>query len=829
MKFYTNVVQYGNQILYTGVSNGTPVSFRKDFHPQLFIKSQKNSKYKSMYGVNLEPIDFSDINDAKDYVKQYSEIENFEIFGNTNYAYQYISREFPDEVDYTLKDIKIYTIDIETTADNGFPDALNPIEEIILISLQNYHTKEIHSFGCRDFTPTRPNHNYIQCANETQLLTRFVDFISSLDLNVLTGWNIEIFDIPYIINRYKKLIGEKSVRRLSPWGIIKERSFEKFGKQTITFEIVGIAILDYLELYKKFTYSVQESYKLNYIAKVELGEEKVEYDEYESFREFYRNNWPKFVEYNVVDIELVDKLEQKMKLIELIITMAYDAKCNYNDVFSAVRIWDCTLYNHCLKKNIIVHQKAQANFRNIVGAYVQEPIPGMYDWVISFDATSLYPSIIMQYNMSPETLFENDQKDVTVGSLLKSENDLSDLYQKNLCMAANGFMYTKEKQGIFPEIVQKLFDDRQRYKKKMLEVQQKYEETHDEKYKADISKFNNFQMARKIQLNSLFGAMANEWFRFYDDRIAEGITITGQYIIQEVGREINQYLNKICETEGYNYSFYSDTDSCYVSLKPLVDKFFKKKSKEEIVALLDKVCEDKIVKVINKACKRLFDYTNGFEEKIFFKRESISDKGIWVAKKRYALNVFNNEGVQYAEPKLKVMGLEIVRSSTPEPARNILKESVKLILTQTEAMLQSYIATMEEEFHKLKAKEIAFPRGVNGVNKYTDNNNIYSSGTPMHVRGSLLYNHYLKVHSIEKKYEKIQEGEKIKFIYLKTPNPIRENCISFISDIPVEFGLTSFVDYNTMFEKTIIEPLNTILKEIGWSPRPRASLESLFG
>lgn len=829
MKFYTNVVQYGNKILYTGVQNGAPVSFRADYKPRLFIKSKQESEYRSLYGEVLSPVDFPDINEAKDFVKRFSEVDNFSIYGNTNYAYQYIVEKFPDDIDFAIKDIKIYTIDIETTAERGFPDVTNPEEEVLLITLQNYHTKDIVSFGCVDFTPSRPNHQYIKCINETNLLNKFIQHFRSLSPHVLTGWNIETFDIPYLINRSQYLLGTDEVKKFSPWNIVKEKSFEKFGKQFLTFDIYGVSVLDYLELYKKFTYQVRESYKLNYIAKVELGEEKVEYDEYDSFREFYKNNWTKFVEYNVVDVELVDKLEAKMKLIELIITMAYDAKCNYNDVFSAVRMWDCTIYNHCMKKNIIIHQRENSGGRSIMGAFVQEPVPGSYDWVVSFDATSLYPSIIMQYNMSPEQIVEGEHKNITVEQLLKKQVDLSDMFTKNYCIAANGFMFKRDEQGLFPEIVQKLFDDRQQYKKKMLEAQRDYEKTKDDKYKAYISKYNNFQMARKIQLNSLFGAMANEWFRFYDDRIAEGITLTGQYIIQEVGKELDEYLNKICGTKDINYSFYSDTDSCYITLKPLVEKFYSKKSKEEIVAILDKICEEKIVPAINKACKRLFDYTNGFEEKITFKREAISDKGIWVAKKRYALNVYNNEGVQYAEPKLKVMGLEIVRSSTPEPARDILKEAVKIILTKDESSLQDYIAKSEENFFSLKAKEIAFPRSVNGMTKYDSKSSIYSSGTPMHVRGSLLYNHYLKAKNIERKYERIQEGDKIKFIYLKTPNPIRENCVSFISDIPVEFELTPYVDYNTMFEKTVIEPLNTILKEIGWSSKPKASLESLFG
>jgi DNA polymerase elongation subunit (family B) len=583
-----------------------------------------------------------------------------------------------------------------------------------------------------------------------------------------------------------------------------------------------------LGLYKKFTYTAQESYKLDHIAKIELAKEKINYGEYDSFRMFYKNNWQKFVEYNVIDTELVDQLEDKMKLIELIITMAYDAKCNYIDIFSAVRTWDCILWNHLWQKNIIVHQRDESRRgRQIEGAFVQEPVPGKYNWVVSFDATSLYPSIIMQYNLSPETIVQGNMN-VSVDTLLKKENILDMLKKDNLCITANGYRFRTDRQGIFPEIVQKLFDDRQKYKKLMLTTQLKYEETKDPKYLKDISRYNNFQMARKIQLNSLFGAWGNEFFRFYDDRIAEGITITGQYIIKTVVNVLNEYINKICNTDNYIYCFYSDTDACYITLDNLVQKFYKNLPSDKIVEILDKICIDKIEKVINKACDNLMSYTNAFERKVYFKREVIAEQGIWVAKKRYALNVYNNEGIQYSEPRLKVMGLEIVRSSTPEPIRYGLREAVKLVLTKSEKHLQKFIKEFEEKFKEFSPEDISFPRSVNGVTKYNDKSSIYKQGTPMHVRAALLYNFYLSKGKLDKKYELIREGDKIKFLYLKEPNPIGENCIAFVSSIPDEFNIKKYVDYETMFLKSFLDPIDTILNCVGWSAKPKATLEGLF-
>lgn len=828
-KFYTNVVQWGNRVLVREVQDGYPVQHKNAFKPTLFVKAKKGSQWKSLFGENLEPITFGEINEAKDFIKRYSEVDNFEIFGNKNFAYQFITENYSGEIEFDISQIKIFSIDIETSAEYGFPNVNDPIESVLLISIQDYASKQIVTFGCGDFKVTKDNHDYVQCRNENELLSKFITFIQQELPHVFTGWNCETFDIAYLVKRIDRVLGNDVSRRLSPWGIVNDKSFERAGKEVTAFEIVGIATLDYLDLYKKFTYNAQESYKLDYIAKVELGKQKLEH-EYDSFREFYKNDWQRFVEYNVVDVELVDQLEDKMRLIELIITMAYDAKCNYGDVFSAVRTWDCILYNHLWNKKVVVHQRDETRRgRQIIGAFVKEPVPGKYDWVVSFDATSLYPSIIMQYNMSPETMIVGESYDTTIDGMVNHTFDVTDhAVSQDYTMAANGYYYRRDSQGLFPEITQKLFDDRQRYKKLMIAAQKQYEETKDKKYQKEISKYNNFQMARKIQLNSLFGAWGNEYFRFYDDRIAEGITITGQYIIQRVGKALNEYLNKICETKNFDYAFYSDTDSCYITLDPLVRKFYAGQSKDKIIEILDKICEEKIVKVINKACDGIGDYTNAFQRKIIFKREAISDRGIWVAKKRYALNVYDNEGVRYADPKLKVMGLEIVKSSTPEPVREALREAVRLAITSTQNDLHRYIENLESDFKKLKPHEIAFPRGVKGLQKYSDTADIYKSATPMHVRGSLLYNFHMKKKNLDKKYEMIQEGDKIKFLYLSEPNPISENCIAFVSQLPPELGLTKYVDYNTMFEKSFVEPLTSIISSMGWSVKPKATLADLF-
>jgi DNA polymerase elongation subunit (family B) len=841
MKFYTCAHQYGSKVLVRGVHNGVRFTKRADFSPTLYVKSKEPSKFKSLYGEDLQPVEFANNNEAKEFVQTYGQVENFPIYGQTNYGYQYITHTYPGEIQWDITQLNIQTIDIETSSEHGFPDVQNPIEEVLLITVKNLVTRQIITFGCGEFDDKceeienlRAQGNrflYVKCDNEHDLLETFLRFYSENYPDIITGWNCDLFDIAYLISRVERLFCSEDdttmKKKFSPWGLVRRKNVTIMGREHVSYDITGVAIIDYIDLYKKFTYVRRESYKLDYIGEVELGLKKME-NPYESFREFYVKDWQKFVEYNVRDVEIVDALEHKMKLVELILTMAYDAKCNFNDVFSQVRTWDCIIYNHLHNQNIQIPQKKENRGRQIEGAYVQEPKPGQYDWVVSFDATSLYPSIIMQYNQSPETFVQGEVKDTTVNGLLENRYDLSDLKDKDYTMTSNGYCYTRDKQGKFPEIVQKFFDDRQRYKKLMIAAEKEYEQTKNPKLKNDISKYNNFQMARKIQLNSLFGAWGNEYFRYYDSRIAEGITMTGQFIIRKVGEALNEYLNKVVGTNGHNYSFYSDTDSCYISLDPLVRKYYGNLDRDKLIDVLDKICEEKITETINKSCDQLADYTNAFQKKIIFKREAIAERGLWVAKKRYALNVYDNEGVRYKDPKLKVMGLEIVRSSTPAPVRESLKEAVRLALTTDEKTLQGFIEHTRMLFNKFEPEQIAFPRGVNGLMKYTSGADIYAKGTPMHVRGALMYNHLLRKNKLDKKYEVIQEGEKIKFVYLKEPNHIRENCIAFIGKIPKELDLDRYIDYNTMFEKSFLEPIKQIIEGLGWKTEVTASLEDLF-
>lgn len=347
----------------------------------------------------------------------------------------------------------------------------------------------------------------------------------------------------------------------------------------------------------------------------------------------------------------------------------------------------------------------------------------------------------------------------------------------------------------------------------------------------DISKYHNFQLTKKIQLNSAYGAMGNQYFRFYDTRLAEAVTLSGQLVIQWLAKDINAYLNKLLNTKQLDYVIAIDTDSIYLNLKNLVQTAYKDKmpdDKAKIIDFLDKVANTKIQAVIDKSCKELREYLNARSQKMQMKRESIADKAIWTAKKRYILNVYDNEGVRYETPKLKIQGIEAVKSSTPEVCRQKIKDAVKLILTKTQNDLYTYIDTFKSEFKLLPPELVAFPRGCNGLSTYSDGKTIYGKGTPIHVRGALVYNKLIKERKLEKKYPCIQEGDKIKFLYLKVPNHIQQNVITMSEDgLPPELNLHKYVDYELQFEKTFLDPLKIILDAINWSTKKTMSFDDL--
>ena len=844
--FYTNIQCIGNNILYRGIMDGKRVQEKIDYSPSLYVEG-KNADAYSLDGRKLRKIEFETIREARDYIKSYDKVHNApKIYGNTRYQYAYIADQHPDMIDWDFDKVSIGILDIEVGSENGFPDPYLANEPITAICLE-YLNGKTYVFGCGDYE-VQGDEVYIKCKDEWTLCKQFMNLWTRSCPDVLTGWNTKFFDIPYLVNRFNKVLGDKETKKLSPWGYISQRETFINNRTLIAYELCGVASLDYIELYKWYAPNgkSQESYRLDSIASEELGEGKLSYDEYDNLHQLYRLNYQKFIEYNIKDVKLIVKLDDKLKLLELALTLAYDTKCNYEDVFAQTRMWDSMTYSHLLKKGIIVppnirQEKTQA----FEGAFVKEVQIGLHEWVASFDLDSLHPHLMMQYNMSPETVVDVEDytpgmrniisQGISVDKMLNNEVDTS-MLEEGYCVTPNGQFFRTDKQGFLPEMLEEMYDNRKRFKRMMLDAKQEYENEKNPsklyEIEKKIAKYNNLQLAKKLGLNSCFGATGSQYFRFYDLRIAESVTISSQLSIRWVANHINAYMNDLLKTNN-DYIIASDTDSIYLRLNELVLKVYGVDGvlalpKQKVIEFMDKVCETRIKPEIDKAFNTLAKNVHAYGQKMNMKREALADKGIWQAKKRYILNVYNNEGVQYNEPQIKVMGLEMVKSSTPAKVREKMKESIGIMVSGTEADMHRFIDSFRNEFNNLEPEDISSPRGMNGLAKYADAASLYKTGTPIAVKGAILYNNLLEKLELTKKYQLIKDGEKLKYSYLKMPNPIKDTVISFPMRLPKELGLHKYIDYDTQFKISFLDPIKSILDCIGWATEKRSTLEDFF-
>jgi DNA polymerase elongation subunit (family B) len=842
MKFYTSFKRHKGYVLLRGYEFGNRVQKKIHYEPTLYVSTtsgvKKDSGYRTLDGTPVAEYKLDNMWEGKQFLEKYSGVEGISVHGSTNYEYACINELYAGQIEYDPTLLAVVTLDIETDSSSGFPNIQTADKAVTAITLKRGN--RIASIGMKDYRPHLENVEYYKCENEHALLEKFLELWDSryFSPDILTGWNIEFFDLPYLVNRITRLFSEDQAKRLSPWKLLDTRNIEVKGREQQVFIPAGIAVLDYMRLYKKFSFSNQESYALNYIAEKDLGEKKLDYSEYGSLDELYKKNFQKFMEYNIHDVNLVARLEDKHRFIEQVMAIAYDAKVNFEDCFTTVKMWDTIIHNYLLEQKIVVpHFETSKTYFDIIGGYVKEPKPGMYDWVVSFDLTSLYPHLIMQYNISPETYhgkvpdpYEDDR--APTGYLYEKYADY--MKTNNVTITPNGCIYSREKQGFLPALMEKMFDDRARYKKLMLDAKKKFEETKDPEWGKKISAYHNLQLAKKIQLNSAYGALGNIYFRWFSADNAEAITTSGRLSIRWVENKMNDFLNRLLKTEGDDYVIACDTDSMYVNFDKLVRHSFGGKPEpskaNRVVEFLDTACTTRIEPYIASCYDDLAGITNAYQQKMHMKREAIADKGVWTGKKHYVMHVYNEEGVSYSTPKMKMVGIEAVRSSTPKVCRESIKKAIQILMTEGRDSLIVFIDEFEKKFRQMSFEEVAFPRGLKGLGDYRDNSAaIYKKGTPIQVRGALLYNHHVKMKSLENKYQMLGDGDKIKFCYLKKPNPIHENVISCPSELPKEFGLERYIDYDTQFEKAFLDPIKSITDVLRWDLTNSATLEDFFG
>lgn len=848
-KFYIAARKWGNRILHRYITaDGKEKRIEVEFKPILFMKDNtQRDTYdrRSMIGdIPLSAIQYENIKEFNDAVTTYARMGV--VYGQNKVEPQFISRAYRGEIQFDVSKIRLCGLDIEVRSPDGFPRPEKADHPVTAITHYDSIDDKYYVFSLADWDAAKSvldpevvsRIEFRHFETEKSLLLAWVGLWTSKCPATVTGWSTNRFDLPYLYNRLLKMFGEITCKSLSPFNVVRStESLDKYGEIETSIDIYGVNCLDYNELYRKFTFKPRESYKLNYISYVELGEKKIDYSDEGSLEDLYAKNPQKYVDYNVLDVVLVLRLDKKLQLLPLAYFVAYTAKINPDGVYSPVNTWDALVFNHLdaegRSPQIVVSSADKVKYE---GAYVKEPQIGEFESVVSFDVASLYPSIIRQWNMCPSTL--NEELSLPYGRYVEEMLDSTLQFSPDVAVCANGVAFNRDVPGVFPILVEKLFNERKRSKtlsKDHKKAAEKLKAVGDmEGYSRESflsASFDAKQGAIKVLLNSLYGATGNIYFRYFDLRIAEGITRTGQVVIRWVENDINLFLNRA--TKMYKDRVLAiDTDSVYITLKDVVDAVLGTDVDiQKKIDFLDKSCKMIEEKVIKTSFERLRQYCGCAAEAIEMKREAIASKAFWLAAKAYALDVYDMEGVRYAEPDLKSTGLKLVKSETPEFCRKALGEAIKILLRGSNPdRAIEFIDKTRIEFHALAPHDMASTKTVNEIGKYEETNGstLYKKGTPQHSKASIVYNHLLVKHDLQKKFERVKRGEKVKVAFLSEPNPAKSDVIGFPLFLPKELGLHEYLDVDGMFLVNFRRPLEDICKVLKIKTERVNNLEDFF-
>jgi len=856
--FYTSVAQVGDTILYLGRDkNGNRISQKGSFKPTLYKKCHIPTGWKTIKGDHVEPVKPGLIADCKQFLRQNA--NNPDIFGITNYTAQFIHKKHPTQPTFDFSKLSIVNLDIEIESEKGWAKPENPTERVNVVTIK--HKGKTYVFGLGQYNI--PGAECQVFTEEVPLLEAFLTKWQELEPDIVTGWNIQMFDIPYLVRRMNEVlpkdqVGDKKLNRsrlLSPWKKLKETAITWFGKENLAYTILGVSQLDYMRVYKIFMLTARESYTLDYISRYELGKDigKVDWKKkYPSMKDFYTQNFQEFVEYNIQDVELIVLLEKKLRFLEMVTSMAYWCRINFEDTFNQTRIWDSLIYHHLTERKIVVPMKVHTSKdEKFKGAYVKPSTVGLHSWVCSFDATSLYPMSQIQWNISPDTLVEPQDiplpvkqllDKTNVNSLLAKKVDTSILKEYGMCVTPNAQVFRTDKRGFMGEILSSLFIKRKNAKDTMLAAKTEIEALKVELVKttdpADIQLMNDEiarlkeiaarnaveQSSAKVTLVSAFGASGNQFFRYYDLRIAEGITYSGQYVIRSIINALEKFFNSLLKEANpnarpYEFTIASDTDSAYIRLGEIVDILVPDGTPEEKLEFVEMFCRDVIAPELKLISDDLGEYTNAFDRKISFKREVICDKAIWLGSKNYFLNILTDEEGRLSSPSIKTKGLESVKSSTPQICKDALIRCTQLVLTKTNEDLQGYVSAFKQEFFAAPPEIVSAPSGTNNLTKWQDpKTGLAIKKTPFHIKGALIYNQLLIKRGLQTVLPPIISGDKVRVMALREPNVSGSKVISFPKTLPPEFLLHDSLDYTAQYEKKFMKPLMRILSVIHWQP-----------
>jgi len=850
--YYSSFFQKWNKVYIRQINpDGTRTNFNVEYKPKLYVKSENpNCDFKTLYGEDLFEIEFSTIESAKEYAKASQD----KIFGYPRWEYACVDDQYPYDIEYKYEDLRVVFVDIEVESDTHYSTIKNPDQPVTLIQL--LYKDVYYVFGTEFYETYENNVKFIRCKDEVDLLKKFVQVFRKFDPDIISGWNSQGYDIPMLHERMNLLGLGDTFKRLSPFNYVDTSEVLVFGKMQLRVDIKGIQHLDMIELIKKFDRKKYENYKLDTVSKAVLKKGKISYDG--KLSDLYVTDYKRFIDYGLTDVQLVKEIEDAKNLIRMVVMVGYMNKANYIDAFSQVRSWDnqIMIYLKHQDKMQVPYLLAkddddfiEAGDEKFEGAYVFQPKTGRWEWVITDDVQSMHPSIIMSFNISPETYLGNSNKNVEF-FLKDCPQYTRELIDRNATSLANGAMFDNTYEGFLPKIVRRVFDMRNEAKgeyKKYKKLVESLENTSDtsidnvatvKSYKNEIIKYDTLQFALKTSIAAVFGFLGNKYSRFYQLDMAEGITLTSQVMLKSGASEIERVVKELTNTEE-PVMLYGDTDSLIYSVSSIVEKFVPKDaSKEKVTEFLDRFHKSKIAVPLQNKIIEIQYRMNAKEHSIRFVRDVISDVTILVAKKKYIMSVMDAEGVRYAKPDLKLMGIESVKTSTPQFCRDKIETAIENILYKTNDDLISYLDKTKSEFMKLPVEDISSPRGINDIDKYTadsivvdsfgddeDEESItYKTRTPMHVKASIFHNKLLMEYDLTKWYQPIENGDKIKFTYLKSPNPIGNNAIAFDGKLPEEFKLHKYVDYEMQYEKTFLNAIKGITSVIGWTTEVDAGM-----
>lgn len=824
--------------LFSWDTEGKRVSYDVSVSPYLFIEDSNGDK-KSIFGTKVKKKIFTNNYERNKFVRE-SGIKR--VFENLPVVQQYLLDTFwrdNENIDFAKHDLKITFIDIETYSTDSFPDIENPQHTVNVITCYDSFSKKFHTFGLKPYNNTNPNVVYKQCKNERDLFIKFIEYIEDDYPDVLSGWNSEFFDIPYIINRCEKILGEEHVKRLSPTGNIFYREIlGKFGKQQKRYYIEGISCIDYLDIYRRFCLKLRESYKLDAIGEIELGERKVDYGDM-NLSTLADTDWQKFVDYNIQDVNLIVRLEQKLQYVVLLRMLAYVGLTTLEGAMGTISVINGALTIRARKrKEVLSTFVRNENSGKNPGAYVAEPKSGFKNNVVSFDANSLYPNVMISLNLSPET---------KVGRVEKSDNGNINIYHvsgkcieltpdkfstflktEECSVTKAGFLFTQKRKGIIPEFLDYYYNERVKIKNDLYKTKQQLSKLKpgDDNYtdlKYEVERLNTKQMVIKILINSAYGYMGNKQAPIGDDDIASSVTLTGQAIIKQAGKLLQEYLKtkfNITDTNTLNESWiYSDTDSCYFTLDCIKNKVPIKVGSDINPDFYNTVQD--IEDYLNTNITTWAEKTLRTKDSRFvFKRESIADVGLFLQKKRYVIHVLDDEGIKV--DKYKYTGVEVVRTSMPNAVKPYAKKIIETMLTtQSVHETNKILKETYEVFKTLSIEDIAFVMGVKGYEKYASKCKDFNiaKGTPIHVKAAYLHNFINKRLGIENKHEEITSGDKIRFFYTLQPNKYGVDVMGFKYNMPIEYTDVFKVDYEKMFEKILFSSIERFYENVKWQIR----------